>query len=340
MHRVVTISTHDDVRGENTMPEIQSLNDAEDRVASLFKVSKGMPATILSDYAKIAWFFTQKPVFELALAQVSGMLWDKYRDYLWRNPGQRNLLTTAIRDVAIANGWQFDDTTNVVLVGAVTAEQYLAWTSKAQLFKDDMDLKHGEHSHSFQWLAVAAARATLNLSQTPVFLYQNVPNVLPQNKKSLIVPGFKTDSGVQGAVQSYSIWSWVADCFPTSMATGRAIPAEESLFSDTYRTPQILMQYLLDLAPADHFIGEYLRSRYNKRSWIADKDHKYDSVSGGATVKSHALIHHQQKPGWETVAGTSGPAAFTKSANPSFGAAKATVTKTFHGRKGQFAKPT
>ena len=324
------------------MPELQSPGDAQSTVATLFKVKKDTPATVLDDYAKIAWFFTQKPIFENALRLVSEKLWDKYREYQGKNPGwQRNLFTTAIRDVSLAYGWQYDGDSSVVLVGAVPPEKYLEWTSQGQFFKDDMDLKHGEHTHTFQWLAVALERTALGLTNDPSYLYKNSFNVMTQSKKELIVPGFKSKTGIQGPTSDYSIWAWVADCFPTSFADGKTMPQGASLFSDTYRTPQILMQYLLDTAPSDHFIAEYLRIRYKKRNWFTDGSARtYANVSGGATAKTHAVQQHTGKPGWSTISTSGSPTAFTKDAGANFRTApKDTVLKKFHGKNGYMTKP-
>ena len=81
------------------MPELQNLTNAQDMVVTLFRVNKGTPEAVLDDYAKIAWFFTQRGEFEASLALISSMLWNRYCTYQKTNPGlQKNLFTSAIRN--------------------------------------------------------------------------------------------------------------------------------------------------------------------------------------------------------------------------------------------------
>jgi Family of unknown function (DUF5636) len=315
------------------MPELQNLTNAKDMV-TLFRVNKGTPETVLDDYAKIAWFFTQRGEFEASLALISSMLWNRYCTYQKNNPGlQKNLFTSAIRKLSTDLGWRYDTNESVVLVGAVSSDQYLAWATQGVFFKDDMDLKHGEHSHTFQWLVVTIARHKIGLTHDPTYLYKNIFEVKPRGKQEMIVPGFKHPSNSQGAVKDYNIWAWVADCFPTTFATGGVMPAEPSLFSDTYRTPQVVMQYLLDTAPTDHFIAEYLRNRYKKRNWFAGGPISYSSVSG-STAKRYATDKLSQNPAWIPV-GVPEPTAFMQTPALNLRAtAKNTVSKTFHGTAG------
>jgi hypothetical protein len=120
------------------------------------------------------------------------------------------------------------------------------------------------------------------------------------------------------------------------------MPQGDSLFSDTYRTPQIIMKFLLDTAKDDHFIAAYLRNRYKRRSWFdTTVNPKYDNVSGGATVKNLAVQKHGNAPGWTAVQGNSGPAAFTQVAGPHFRKdAKETVMVKYHGKPGLINKAT
>jgi hypothetical protein len=118
------------------MPELQSLQDAQNTVATLFKVSKGTPETILDDYAKIAWFLTQKSVFENALTALSLKLWNKYREYQSKNAGwYKNLFTSTLRDVSLDYGWRYESDTSVVLVGAVSDVQYTQWVTQGLFLK-------------------------------------------------------------------------------------------------------------------------------------------------------------------------------------------------------------
>ena len=122
---------------------------------------------------------------------------------------------------------------------------------------------------------------------------------MPQNKKTLIVPGFALDSGVQGPTEKFTCWSWVADCFPRSYATGGQDPNAPSIFSNTYRTPQILMIHLLDTDPGDNFIKNYLRFRYQRRSWMAQNGGS-NSISGGSPAKNIGDLKYQNER-WKLV---------------------------------------
>jgi Family of unknown function (DUF5636) len=325
------------------MPELTSLQDAENTVNRLFKIRGGTAVnqTYLDDYAQIAWFFTQRNLFEAALGQLSAKLWDNYRGYQEKFRGhQKHLFTTALRELAGSYGWQFGSNLDVLLVGAVSAQQYETWARQGLFFKDDMDLKHGEHTHTFQWLVVAMQKQSLGLKNAPHDLYKSTFDVMPQNNQKVTLPGFKNSSGAEGPGE-YSLWSFVADCFPTSMAAGQAMPQGDSLFGDTYRTPQVVMKYLLDQAPVDHFIAAYLLNRYKKRSWVSGQPGaRYTTVSGGATVKNIAVQEHSNAPGWTAVQGASGPSAFTQVVTgPQFRTeAKETIQVKYHGQTGLINK--
>jgi hypothetical protein len=318
------------------MPELTSFADAQTTIKRLFKVKSGLDESYLDDYARIAWFLTQNGVFETALEQLSAVLWDKYRECQDKFPGrQKNIFTTALREYAASQGWQFGSNIDVLLVGAVSPDQYKTWVTDGLFFKDDMDLKHGEHSHTFQWLAVTMQRATLGLQHAPHDLYKKTFDMMVKGSPAIGLPSFKK-------AEDFSLWGFVADCFPTSMAPGQVMPQGDSLFSDTYRTPQIIMKFLLDTAKDDHFIAAYLRNRYKRRSWFdTTVNPKYDNVSGGATVKNLAVQKHGNAPGWTAVQGNSGPAAFTQVAGPHFRKdAKETVMVKYHGKPGLINKAT
>lgn len=324
------------------MPELTSLDDANNTVSRLFKIKDHAAASYLTDYAEIAWFLQDGHKFPTALNTVSMLLWTRYASYRHPSAGTRmNRFTTALRDVASSLGWQFGQNLNAVLIGAVSDTQYKEWVSQGLFFKDDMDLKHGEHTHTLQWLAIAVAvsQNKLKLAHTPHDLYQKIFNVvMPQSKKTVIVPAFK-DSTKNWT--SYGMWSWIVDCFPTSFADGKQMPQGDSLFSDSYRTPQIVMRYLLDTAPPEHFVAAYLKNRYKKRNWFLTNPGQYESVSGGGTSKNHAERKHANSgTTWTPVAGSSGkPTAFTQTvASRTGNTSKEMVSVKFHGLQGYINK--
>jgi len=290
------------IRKETSIPELLSEQDAITRTRALFKPHKNkLTDQAIDDYAKIAWFLSRAQDFESALEDISTDLWNSYRSWFYKYEGRmRNIFTHAIREVAEGYGWKYDSKEHVVLTGRIAGDLYEKWSRDGVLFKDQMDLKHGEHSHTFQWLAVCARRLQIGLSWHPTELYKKIFDAMPQNNKTLIVPGFSLDSGVQGPTSKFTCWSWVADCFPRSYATGGQDPGAPSLFSNTYRTPQILMMHLLDTDPGDNFIKNYLRYRYKRRSWMA-QDGGYSSVSGGSTAKVIGDLKHGDERRWTLV---------------------------------------
>lgn len=273
------------------MPEIANFADARQRLAALYDAPA--QATLLDDYARIAEFLSDAGRFEAALDKVSEFLWAIYCKL---GPETRNRFTTAIALLGRQHGFMYDESnrcaTNVVtLLGAVDGAKYLEWVKSGIFFKDDMDAKHGEHSHTLQWLAVAVARERLGLQiqSSAGFLYRSIYNVRALPGQSVIVPGFKLKpkSNGQAARGGVSLWSWLVDCFPVSMANQQALPNAESLFSNTFRCPQYLMEYLFDRAGDEHFVATYLRYRYLRRRWIPGYSSQYSDISGGATSKTY-----------------------------------------------------
>ena len=300
------------------MPDFQFVHEAIDHITKSYKVRKGSPLTDahLVDYAQIAYFLSSAGnPFESALHKVSERLWDIYRD-LGVTGGGGHRFTQALTTLAAIHGWQFDGHAMVVLMAGVEGEAYLNWVRAGTFFKDDMDAKHGEHSHTLQWLAIAEWRQHLQLSAGADFLYKHIYDAMPQK-------------GTE-----HSLWSWLVDCFPTSM-TGFS-PA-----SDSYRSPQYLMRYLFDAAPEDMFLKQYLLRRYGRRNWLVQGS-GYANISGGATMKNHAVAKVVgEAPAWTTLEGTKQDpkAAVRVAPPPAPGPASSKQWKpeyvTCHGRSGQ-----
>lgn len=326
------------------MPELTSFQDALATINRLFKPSKAIDkdTSFAEDYAKIAWFLTSKNgEFEEALKTLSLLLWKKYR--VKQQGAQKNVFTSALREVATDFGWAFGANIDVVLVGAVSAQQYETWVRQGLFFKDDMDLQHGEHSHTFQWLAVTMNAHKISLKNDPHVLYKTTFDML-NNNKDVVVPGFKSPDGKTQGPGAFSLWSFIVNSFPTTMAASNAMPQGDSLFSNTFRTPQKMMEYLLNKAPEDHFIAGYLRNRYKRRNWFTDSNFTtYEKVSIGATAKNYATAQLARAPGvWTPIAGPGGnqSAAFTKTAaGPLATQPKKMIQVKFHGETGLLADP-
>lgn len=129
-------------------------------------------------------------------------------------------------------------------------------------WKDSMDLHHGEHTHSLQWLAIA----------------QGVQTTVPIAELYAHTGAFRAPSDVDpGGDRSLLMWQWLADCFPSSMKSLATLKFKngETLESQSYRSPQVITDYLLNRqgGPIDgHFISTYLFHRYKNRNWLTTKD--------------------------------------------------------------------
>ena len=145
--------------------EIADLDDARKRIGKNFRLPSGHE-DYLEDYAKIAVFLTNEADFKAALQRVSAALWASYRGY---PKDQRNKFTSALGSVAIPGGFTYtptvlatmnDQPNGLVFSGGVSADKFAQSVTGKLFWKDDMNLRHGEHSHSLQWLAIAEANGT------------------------------------------------------------------------------------------------------------------------------------------------------------------------------------
>lgn len=229
----------------------------------------------LDGYAAIAAFLCNGPVFEAALDQVSSLLWDAY--CLFR-PNTRNKFTRALNKVASAKGFDYQnrfnlDTTHTKPIGIklIGGDPQLGYMLRNKLFwKDSMDLRHGEHSHSLQWLAIAHGNPGL---------VPTVPNLYAETGN--FRGGSKDD---RGGDRSMLMWQWLTDCFPSDMR--RLATAEflngETLESQSYRSPQVITDYLVRRLGGPipgNFVSTYLFHRYKNRNWLTTKE-VWDQPSG------------------------------------------------------------
>lgn len=216
----------------------------------------------LDGYATIATFLCNAQRVEAALTQVSSDLWDAYRTF----PANiRNKFTRALNKVAASYGFDYQNrftvnTNNTRPIGIklVGGDPQLGYMLRNKLFwKDSMDLRHGEHSHSLQWLAIAQAHPALN------------PTVADLYSQTSAFRG--TSKNDQKGERSMLMWQWIADCFPSDMsrlATEEFLNGE-TLQSHSYRSPQVITDYLMNNGPIDgHFVSTYLFHRYKNRNWL------------------------------------------------------------------------
>ena len=281
----------------------------------------------LNDYATIAAFLCNKADFERALAEVSARLWDEYRNYPQKF---RNKFSCTLGKVATGYGFQFQNRLqlNTAPIGLklLAGDPLLGQHVRARLFwKDSMDSRHGEHSHSLQWLAIAQGVRT---TQSVPELYANSVNYWApsaDSARALVVP----------------LWSWLADSFPPDMKKfATELVSGETLETDSYRSPQLIMDYLLAVKGNrallnDHFVANYLYHRYNNRKWLSEDNGVVQSIQE-KDIKAHRR-DEQDKLGWhKNKSGVRAErAADFKPGQHATTLGAQKYTHTFHGKAGQ-----
>lgn len=296
----------------------------------------------LDDYARIAAFLCNEEAFQNALANVSALIWSVYVDL---DPLERNRFTRAMGAVATKCGFTFQnrmqlDTSGeaqggssdtapigVLLIGG---DPQLGYMLRNKLFwKDGMDSRHGEHTHSLQWLAIALGAGT---TKAAADLYAKTADIRAPSQVDM--PGHR----------SLTMWQWISDCFPPDMkkfATDKFTNGE-TLESASRRSPQVIMDSLLMGRPQNNraqFIAHYLFGRYRNRGWL-DFDIKEKVVTNiqSKDIKSHRL-EERAKHGWDT-SPSSPNARMIRNAEAydeqgmHTGAAKKSFPCEFHGIKG------
>ena len=242
--------------------------------AAVTKTAPHDSAVYLKDYAKAAAFLCDAGRFETALGTVSKKLWEAY---LKLDPLTKNKFTRALGAVAVSYGFDYQnrfqlqtdagniagnpDTApiGILLIGG---DPQLGYMLRGKFFwKDSMDSRHGEHSHSLQWLAIAEGAG---LGAGAAELYSHTGNYRAPSQ-----------SDTKGA-RSFVLWQWLADCFPEDKkkaAGDSKFLNGEQLISNSYRSPQIIMDHLLmgnPRAKMNHFVSTYLYARYKSRGWLAE----------------------------------------------------------------------
>lgn len=217
-------------------------------------------------YARIAMFLSNQQEFEAKLTTVSANMWTEYN----RLPSEtRNKFTRSLATVAILAGFQFqnrhyldtsqgaDKPMGIRLVGG---DPQLGYMLRQKLFwKDSMDLHHGEHSHSLQWVTIAENGNTGSISAAD--LYSQCSN-------------FRISSADDSkGCRSVTVWEWLADSFPQSMAkNAKNLQNGDDLITTSYRSPQNITDYLFKSNTGKpingHFVSNYLYYRYINRGWL------------------------------------------------------------------------
>lgn len=293
--------------------------------------------TYLEDYATIAAFLCNEQSFTSSLNHVSANLWDYYR-HLREDEG--NKFTKALGSMARDLGFMFQghlkvDTPPIGIVLITGDEPNFASYVRTKLFwKDSMDSRHGEHSHSLQWLTIAYAERTQN-SAADLYAKTVDYRCKSADKKEDIY-----------------LWSWLVDCFPSDMKKFAAtLPnGRETLESDSFRAPQHLMDYLLVGQVgklSDHFVAQYLYWRYKNRNWSKEVSKKDPVTYAESTSVVSIQERDIQTHGLKKHANTEWNASKNRDTGPvnSFSRAASSTDRTtpakymdseaqFHGKKG------
>jgi hypothetical protein len=297
-------------------------------------------------FCRIAAFLCNKSDFETHLRYVSQRVWERYADI---PPDTRNRFTRAISLVAEPLGFRLGDIRappsahappavapitppppgQAMRLKLVAGDPELGYMLRNRLFwKDSMNNRHGEYSHALQWLAVAikfgSGDASAAYANSGYFMARNAPASSP-----------------------VYMWQWLADCFPSDLeriATAcTANGVDEKICSDSYRTPQIITDYLVRNprgALKDHFLSSYLHRRYAEREWFATADtgrKKGDLVKLAGDSRAHAETK-KAAGGFtnSTRPGATAEARWVRTEDPAAKTKERTVEVEFHGLKGVF----
>jgi hypothetical protein len=259
-------------------------------------------ATHIDDFARIAVFLSNRTNFDNAMETVSRKMWQAY---IGLAATAHNKFSSALGVVARAAGFDFQQRFQLVTNGGpatppigimlIAGDPQLGYMLRNKLFwKDSMDSRHGEHTHSLQWLAIHEGAGTA----TPAAeLYSYCADYRLQS----------ADDG--GSERSITIWQWLADCFSPDMgkaARDTELKNKELLQSDSARSPQVIMDRLMlgnPRAKHKHFISTYLYARYKKRSWLVEVE-EFDRETGKKVKDVRDLQNRSIKPTASAVTAT------------------------------------
>ncbi len=267
--------------------EAQSLGDAQQILADLYPRAGDRLGDIRKECEQVLAFISDKGEFERAINTVSKDLWYRYSA---KPIDEKNKFSTVLLEHAVTLGFPPQPLT-ILNAGD---ENYGSYLKQGWLIKDDMDLLHGEYSHTLQWFAVAAGLGPtvsvgnlyMKFGTSP---YKTALKVYHYNKAE--------KTAMEGPV---SLWAYLVDAFPMYMCKDAAKHnGGYSLFTDTYRCPQNLMKYLLNSDLPKNFLARYLQWRYLKRSFMQ----KSGEISAGGTIKNWADRAYKNNPEYTKMEG-------------------------------------
>jgi hypothetical protein len=284
-------------------------------------------------FCKIATFLCNTADFQQNLTWTSQRVWEKYISI---PATTNNRFTRAISLAAEPFGFQMSANQGPlaahgrpVHIKLVAGDPELGYMLRNRLFwKDSMDIRHGEYTHCLQWLAVAVKfgqPASAAYAKSGFYKADNAPDDKP-----------------------VYMWQWLADCFPSDLQRNATsctkAGSTEQICSDSYRTPQIITDYLVRNprgALKGHFLSHYLHKRYNGRKWLSTAENPHRKKDDLATLDGNAASHAADKKasgGWtnSTRSGATGDARWIRTGQPTAKTPPTTPAPEveFHGRKG------
>ncbi len=279
--------------------EATNLNDAQTILNTLFPpAKKDRLGALRQDYEKILLFMSDGPLFERGLLELSKKLWDLYRQ---KDEDAKNKFSTSLIQYGIQCGFPSQSTT----ILSAGDEDYPTYLKNGILIKDEMDLLHGEYAHSLQWLAAAAISNELSLQNSVGALYQALGG---EGLMSSIGVWRYEKAKKANNVGKVHLWAYLVDSFPMKMVGNLTEHNNNySLFTATYRCPQNLTTYLLNLSAANHFLARYLQWRYLKRKFLTKPANGGPlEISTGATIKNWADSRYGKNANYTKLASGAG----------------------------------
>lgn len=297
-------------------------------------LDEGRIAADLRLAAQIGAFLCNNQQFETQLRIVSESMW---KHYMKLAVDERNKFTRVISLVAEPFGFRVstrlapDPNRGVAIqIKLIAGDPELGYMLRNKLFwKDSMHNRHGEYTHALQWLAIAN-----KFGRPAANLYAQAGNYRATSLERKTV----------------FLWQWLADCFPSDMradAAGTVLKSGETLESQSYRSPQVITDYLVRNMKGPlkgHFVSGFLCMRYDKRGWLLadtkDKEgNKLKLKKLGGDSKGHAEGKKADGQWSNSTRPTeTGRARWVRDAAHDVAAVVAhahkTYEKTFHGIKG------
>lgn len=235
---------------------------------------------LAEDFAKIAVFLSTEQAWKPMLIEISGRLEAKYWQIVFENKKNvGNLLTRAIVKCAADLG--FDTMKESTIVGATFAgfikpDNFIHYVEEGLFWKDAVSSNHGEHSHSVQWLMIAASNCC---AKNTNYIYKQT--VKFKSKSKYIRP-----VGEPGDIY---LWDFLVDCFNF----GKLFNWQDSISTKTCRSPTHLNETIF---MSDIWLSKYLKGRYKTRDWQPSGE-----VTDSTKIRENAIKKHTANPNFKTI---------------------------------------